>query len=178
MLLGRQFQDNFHLLHIFSNFTLQTKKVKNRFQIKSFITATFFLVAYLNVFATQASCNLPHFFEEINKSTSHQDNSHNHHHDNEGTSSHHHDEDSSHHEKDAEKDNNCCNDNTTAFFANQGNHVIFFVDFKNTFCVDLAFANTLMIYFSPEFDTKGVVSYSLPPPKIPDIRVFIRSFII
>lgn len=152
--------------------------MKKRFQIKSFITATFFLVAYMNVFATQASCNLPHFFEEINKSASHQNNSNSHHHDNK-TSSHHHDEDSSHHnEKGAKKNNNCCNDETAAFFANQGNHAVSSVDFKNTSVTEYIFVKTIFVCNSEVFDSKNFISYSLPPPKIPDIRIFIHSFII
>ena len=156
--------------------------MKNRFQIKSFITATFFLVAYLNVFATQASCNLPHFFEEISKSTQYQNASHSHghhhNHDDKKSPSHHNHEDSSHHEEDAEKDNNCCNDKTAAFFASQGNPIVSSEDFKNTFCTELVFINTATVYYSPIFYNKGAASYSLPPPKMPDIRVFIQSFII
>ena len=152
--------------------------MKNRFQIKSFITAAFFLVAYLNVFATQASCNLPHFFEEISKSTQHQNGSHGHHHDDKKSPSHHNDENSSHNKKGAEKDSNCCNDKTTTFFANQGNHIIYSVDFKNTFFTELIFANALLDNNLSLSNSNCAISYSLPPPKIPDIRVFIQSFII
>ncbi len=146
--------------------------MKNRFQIKSFITAAFFLVAYLNVFATQASCNLPHFFEQATKSTSHHDNSTDHHHGDKNALAHH------HNKKGAEKDSNCCNDKTTAFFANQGNHIIYSVDFKNTFCTELIFANALLDNNLSLSNSNCAISYSLPPPKIPDIRVFIQSFII
>ena len=153
--------------------------MKNRFQIKSFTTAAFFLAAYLNVFATQASCNLPHFFEDLNKSYSDQGHSHNHHHDNKETTSHHNDEDTNHHnEKGAEKDDNCCNDKTSAFFANQGNHVISSVDFKNTSVTEYIFVKTIFVCNSEVFDSENFISYSLPPPKIPDIRIFIHSFII
>lgn len=154
--------------------------MKNRFQIKSFITATFFLVVYLNVFITQASCNLPHFFNDITNESSHKKDSHGHHHDNANTSSHHHNEPlNTHNEKDGKKDDDCCNDKTSAFFANQGNLTISSVDFKNTFCTQLVFTNQKKIVCDfPESCIKRTTFYSLPPPKIPDIRVFIQSFII
>ena len=65
-----------------------------------------------------------------------------------------------------------------AFFASQGNPAISSVDFKNTNCSELVFTNSTIIFDLPKFYTKGITSYSLPPPKIPDIRVFIQSFII
>lgn len=183
--------------------------MKKRFQIKSFIIAAFFLVAYLNVFAKQASCNLPHIFEQSNTSA-HHDDGHNHHHGNEETSAHHYEDESgkhpdetnkkdghdhhhgneetpAHHHDDEsgnhpdetnKKDDNCCNDKTSAFFESQGNPVISSFDFKNTSYSELVFINVLFISNQSAFNAKGYVSYSLPPPKIPDIRVFIHSFII
>lgn len=147
--------------------------MKNNFQIKTFVIVAFFLAAYLNVIAKQASCNLPYIFQQNSKPAHHHNN------DNEGTDSHHHDDQSSHKkEEKSKKDDNCCNDKTTAFFESQGNPVISSFDFKNISYSELAFINVLFIYNQSVFSAKGYVFYSLPPPKISDIRVFIRSFII
>ncbi|MDO9184399.1 MAG: hypothetical protein Q7W13_00185 [Bacteroidia bacterium] len=152
--------------------------MKNRFQIKSFIIATFFLVAYLNVFAKQASCNLPHIFELSTKSTPHDD-GHDHHHGNEEAPAHHHDDESNdQQDKKNKKDDNCCNDKTSIFFESQGNPIVSSFDFKNVSCTELVFIKAVFIYNPLVFDIKNYASYSLPPPKIPDIRVFIQSFII
>jgi hypothetical protein len=155
--------------------------VRNRFQIKSFVIAAIFLAAYLNVFVTQASCNLSHLFEQTaTKSSHHHDGGHDHHHGNEEVPPNHHDDKPDHHHdgKSGKKDNNCCNDKTSAFFASQGNPATSSVDFKNTY-TECALINAILFVCNrPVFNTKGYVSYSLPPPKIPDIRVFIQSFII
>ncbi|MBI1781666.1 MAG: hypothetical protein HYR66_09895 [Sphingobacteriales bacterium] len=153
--------------------------MKKRFQIKSFIIATFFLAAYLNVFAKQASCNLSHLFEQSTKETHHHDDDHDHHHGNEEAPPHHHNDKPDHqHDGKNEKDNNCCNDKTSAFFAGQGNPATTSVDF-NLLKTDIVFINAFISMINPVvFNTRGYVSYKLPPPKIPDIRVFIQSFII
>lgn len=151
--------------------------MKNRFQIKSFIIAAIFLAAYLNVFITQASCNLSHFFEQ--PQTAHHHDGHDHHHGNEEVPPHHHDDKPNHqHDGKSEKKGNCYNDKTSAFFASQGNPATSSVDFKNTY-TELAFINAVFFICNRTvYNTKGHISYSLPPPKIPDIRVFIQSFII
>lgn len=157
--------------------------MKNRFKIKSFLIAAIFLAAYLNVFITQASCNLSHLFEETqtqSHSTHSHQNSHDHHHGNENVPPHHHDDkpDHQHDGKSEQKDNNCCNDKTSTFFESQGNPTTFSVDFKNTY-TEFALINAIFFVCNqPVFNTNGYVSYTLPPPKIPDIRVFIQSFII
>lgn len=155
--------------------------MKKRFQIKSFIIATFFLAAYLNVFATQASCNLSHLFEQTTKSTHQHEGGHDHHHGNgEEVPPHHHNDKPDHHHdgKSGKKDNGCCNDKTSAFFAGQGNPATTSVDFKNTY-TEFALINPVFFVCNrPVFNTKGHITYSLPPPKIPDIRVFIQSFLI
>lgn len=155
--------------------------MKKRFQIKSFIIATFFLAAYLNVFATQASCNLSHLFEQTTKSTHQHEGGHDHHHGNgEEVPPHHHNDKPDHHHdgKSGKKDNGCCNDKTSAFFASQGNPATSSVDFKNPIQADLIFIKAFIVLNPAVYNTRGYVSYKLPPPKIPDIRVFIQSFII
>lgn len=151
--------------------------MKKHFQIKSFIIAVVFLAAYMNVFITQASCNLSHFFDQPQTTQNHD--SHDHHHGNE-VPPHNHDDkpDHQHDGKSEKKDNNCCNDKTSAFFASQGNPSTSSIDFKNTYTELILINATFFICNRPVFNTKGYVSYSLPPPKIPDIRVFIQSFII
>ena len=137
-----------------------------------------FLAAYMNVFITQASCNLSHLFEK-NKSTHNHQNSHDHHHGNENVPPHHHDDKPDHqHDSKSEKDNNCCNDKTSAFFASQGNPITSSVDFKNTYTEFALIDAMFFVCNRPEFNTKGYGFYSLPPPQIPDIRVFIQSFLI
>ena len=151
--------------------------MKNRFQIKSFIIAAVFLAAYLNVFITQASCNLSHLFEQ--PKTAHHHDGHDHHHGNEEVPPHHHDDKPDHqHDEKSEKKGNCCNDKTSSFFASQGNPATSSVDFKNTYS-EFALINAILFVCNrPVFNTKGHITYSLPPPKIPDIRVFIQSFLI
>lgn len=157
--------------------------MKNRFKIKSFLIAAMFLAAYLNVFITQASCNLSHLFEKTqtqSQSTHSHQNSHDHHHGNEDVPPHHHDDkpDHQHDGKSEQKDNNCCNDKTSSFFASQGNPSTSSVDLKNPVQADLIFISAFIAFNPTVYNTRGYVSYKLPPPKIPDIRVFIQSFII
>jgi len=159
------------------------KKVKNRFKIKSFIIAAVFLAAYMNVFITQASCNLSHLFEETqtqSQSTHSHQHSYDHHHGNKDVPPHHHDDkpDHQHDGKSKKDDNNCCNDKTSVFFESQGNPATSSVDFKNPTQTDLIFIKAFIMFSPAVYNARGYVSYKLPPPKIPDIRVFIQSFII
>ncbi len=154
--------------------------MKNRFKIKSFIIAAIFLAAYLNVFITQASCNLSHLFEKTQTAAHNHQNNHDHHHANEDVPPHHHDDkpDHQHDGKSEKDDNNCCNDKTSLFFASQGNPSTSSVDLKNPVQADLIFISAFIAFNPTVYNTRGYVSYKLPPPKIPDIRVFIQSFII
>lgn len=138
-----------------------------------------FLAAYLNVFVTQASCNLSHLFEQTAK-TSHHHDGHDHHHGSEEVPPHHHDDKPDHTHDTGKKDNNCCNDKTSAFFASQGNPATSSVDIKKTVYTDLIliFISAFITFNPTVYNTKGYISYILPPPKIPDIRIFIQSFII
>ncbi len=147
--------------------------MNSRLEIKSFKYAAIFLVAYLNVFITQAACNLSHLFEQTEIAH------HNDHDGNEEVPPHHHDDKSDHqHNEKSEKKGSCCNDKTSDFFANQSTHSTSSVNFKNTHIV-VAFINTaFFICNQTVYNSKGHISYSLPPPKIPDIRVFVNSFII
>ena len=145
--------------------------MKNRFQIKSFIIATFFLVAYSNVFAKQVVCNWSSLFEQNTSKSSQHDDDCKDCEDEKASPLHHNDEKE-------KKEAPCCNDKTTAFFASQGNHIVSSFDFKNTSVTENVFFKPIFVCNPNIVNSKNYISYSLPPPKIPDIRVFIQSFII
>ena len=133
--------------------------------MKQPIIATFFLVAYSNVFAKQVACNWSSLFEQNTTKQNHNDDDCE-----DKTPAKHH----QHNENEAP----CCNDKTTAFFASQGNHIISSFDFKNTTVTENVFFNTIFVCNPKIVNSKNYTTYSLPPPKIPDIRIFIHSFLI
>lgn len=77
------------------------------------------------------------------------------------------------------KDDNCCNDDSAAFFSSLTNPTVHFPVIKSpvififfhSISLTEVFSNQRLAYFSNYLVFK-------PPPKIPDIRVFVQSFII
>lgn len=94
---------------------------------------------------------------------------------------HHHDAnqpDCDHHQDDENADN-CCKDNSGAFFSSLTNPSIYTVFIKSPVNTLFCPVNTFNQFFT--FDTfSSSPEYLLfkPPPNIPDIRIFIQSFII
>ena len=145
--------------------------MKRKKNISKLLIGGFFLALYCNVLFTQLLCNYSHLLSELFEQThTHKDD-------------HHHDHDektplTEHSHNDSKKDDNCCNDKTAAFFASQTNPTTISFDFKNTFYTEfVTFSNNIFIN-TPSVNQKGYFSYESAPPKIPDIRVFIHSFLI
>ena len=139
--------------------------------------AVIFMTAYCNVLYTQLSCNLTYLPESIEQHDHHHDKDvaeHDHHHDKDVAE---HDHSDSHKHKDS-KDDNCCNDKTDVFFASQINSVSTSFEFKNTFFAKVIISTNAIVNFPILFDSKDYFSFRAPPPKIPDIRVFLHSFLI
>ena len=126
----------------------------------------FFLFTYGNVLFTQIICN---YLAISEKSHIHQDGL-----------SHHVSNDETlivkHSHKDS-NDDNCCNEKTSAFFASQSNLVNSSLDIKNPF-VGFSFTHTITSYNFASCTLISFTSSKSPPPKLPDIRVFIQSFLI
>lgn len=138
--------------------------MNKKIYISKLLIAALFLTAYCNILVTQLTCNLPHLLEATKQDG--------HHHDNDDAE---HDHSDSHKHNDS-KDDNCCNDKTAAFFASQINPVNPTFEFKNTFFAKIIFSPNCIINFPLPLNSEGYFSYRAPPPKMPDIRVFIQSF--
>lgn len=132
--------------------------------ISKLLIAVLFLTAYFNVPVTQITCNLSHLLEATEQ--------HDHHHNNDVADHNHSDS----HEHNDSKDDNCCNDKTAAFFASQTNPVNPTFEFKNTFFAKIIFSTNCIINFPLRLNSTDYFTYRAPPPKIPDIRIFIQSF--
>lgn len=133
---------------------------------KLFITVLFLMV-YCNVFITRLHCGFSRFLEVAeqhdqydNHITPLAENNHN--------KSHKHDD---------SKDDNCCNDKTSTFFASQINYINTSFEFKNIFFTNFtSLSKNIFVRKFHFISSLGNFSYELPPPKIPDIRIFISSF--
>lgn len=151
--------------------------------IRPFI-AIAFLAIYVNVLAKNITCNWGHLISEVGYSHSldHDHEVHGHSHSHEGNQGHDHHHSDSHHSKDhhsesdsKKDDGNCCNDETAKIFKSLSTPSQFDYNFK---LVEFQATNVFVLNclsFVP--NTSPVVgNYSLPPPKIPDIRIHIQSF--
>lgn len=134
------------------------------------------LAMYTNVFALNLVCNYSKIFPSHH---SHQDHDHNHgQHDHHSHKEHnhgsHHDDNEKGQEQEEDK-NNCCNDEAGKIFESV------FVTSINVNGFDFTSDGILPVIFSYNpFDYRvsyySISNYSLPPPKIPDIRIHIQSF--
>jgi hypothetical protein len=147
--------------------------------IRPFI-AIAFLAIYVNVLAKNITCNWGHLFAEIgNHHSSHQHDHGSSHHSHSGhseeTGSHSHKGKHDHSKESSKNDGNCCNDAAAQIFKSLSTPSQFDYNFK---LVEFQAANAFVLNFlSFVPNTSPVVgNYSLPPPKIPDIRIHIQSF--
>lgn len=137
--------------------------------ISKLLIGLFFIAVYCNVLFTQILCSYSQLSEFAE--TEH------HHHDELRQPSKHGHENS--HKHNNSKDDDCCKDETSSFFASQINSSNISFDFKNTFFTSIiGIANNIFINNLPSINPKGYFAYKLPPPKIPDIRIYIHSFTI
>lgn len=165
--------------------------------IKRIFIAVFFLASYSGVYATYVLCNLiplisaeiSHAHDHAGHETAgrHESNSHNHSSNNHGS----HDHGGDHH-KDANRNNHdnhshdhgdtmdeCCNDLTFPFINSlpKLSPKQFHFEFSVS-AVPIIHSYLVLNKPSPELYPPKLVWYIHPPPKVPDIRVFIQSFII
>ncbi|MEX2336799.1 MAG: hypothetical protein WD555_05975 [Fulvivirga sp.] len=150
--------------------------------IRIVIIAAFFLASYTGVYATYFLCNIPlavtshdhgnHADHDQHESGDHSHNSHSSDHHNSSHGDHH-----GNHSHDDGAADECCNDVTDPFISLpklslKQFHLKFVVNYVlivHTFLeVDKPFSE---VY-------PRLTRYIYPPPKVPDVRVFIQSFII
>jgi len=161
------------------------------YYIKNLLFAVVLLASFLAVFVTTFVCNLKHFtlFEKESAT-------HSHHHEkatgaNHHLEYHHHDKQASygqHHTNTSlnkrqlkhhyPKYSSCCKDLTSGFF----NALFYKFDFKLVFNKDFPVYVSFSYLYKYELWYNSYLKKSLPnkspPPKVPDIRIFIQSFII
>ncbi|MDQ3108473.1 MAG: hypothetical protein M3R17_01140 [Bacteroidota bacterium] len=137
------------------------------------MTALVILGAFVCVQATAFICGINHFID-ASGIKHHHPLGHDHHHDhNKLPEKHHHD--SGKHEENGKE---CCSDFTRLFLSAFGKSAVNSADFS---CKQLIHSFVIAPSLLPEttrcFSDTGILNDPpLPPPKIPDIRVFIRSF--
>lgn len=145
--------------------------MKSKNSIRTLL-AFLFLASYVNVFALNLACNYSRIFSSGH---SHDNHNHDHHsHKDHGHGSH----DKHHKGEDKQKDKddgNCCNDEAGKVFESV------FVTLNNELALDVLSVSVLPanISFLPtdyKITYHSVSNYSLPPPKVPDIRIHIQSF--
>lgn len=135
--------------------------------------ALLFISAFVYVQVNAFACGINHFIDSSGFAH-HHPLGHDHHHDHENTPEEHH-HDSGKHE---ENENNCCSDSTQAFLSAFGkssaNPIKFSLKNVNTYLEFTCTHSSQIVNF---YYLDNVLSDPpLPPPKIPDIRVFIHSF--
>jgi hypothetical protein len=154
--------------------------VNKKISISKLLIAVLFLTAYCNVLVTQLSCNLSDLAEAAEQHDHHPDNDlaeHSHSHSHGHSHGDSHSDSQSHSQKHHDyKDDNCCKNKTAAFFAAQTSPVNPTFEFQNTCSADIAFSSSATVNFPLPFTSKDYFTSWDPPPKIPDIRVFIQSF--
>ena len=142
--------------------------LNKKISISRLLIGAFFIAIYGNVLFTQLLCAYPHLSKLTEKTK--------HHHDEATPLTKHSHQDS--HAHNNPKDDDCCEDKTSDFFLSQTNSVNSTYQFNQPFLTAFVhfsnniFANTITL------DSKEYFSYEWPPPKIPDIRVFLHSFLI
>lgn len=159
--------------------------------IKRVLIAALFLASYSGVYATYVLCNLvplisaeiSHFHDHAGHENAghHESDSHNHSSNNHGTHNHgddHHKGSNSHSHSHGEAMDDCCNDQTIPFIDSlpKLSPKQFHIDFDGG---HVSTTGSYLVLNAPSFDFyPKLVRYIHPPPKVPDIRIFIQSFII
>jgi hypothetical protein len=143
---------------------------------KLFIVAIL-LAAYFSVYITDFLCNFEHGFVQLSQQHLNKG-GHDHHND---TSKPHqtHNHIGSHSHDNNSDDDNCCKDLTYSFIYDLSKLISPTLELKSKifnapFCIHYIDVPEYE-YFPSQF---MAYQYNLPPPKIPNIRIFIQSFII
>lgn len=150
--------------------------MKNVSQILKTIIVAVFIAAIGNVYLAQYLCNQAHAMDLTGQEHSHEL-GHDHHHSDGNTSGAGHSHEGNPVDEGSE-DDNCCEDKTIAFFASLTNPATFHLNIKAGLTAIATDIFTLVLPYSNEVNSTPYLSYKSPPPKIPDIRVFIQSFLI
>lgn len=171
--------------------------MKKKRYISQILIAAFFLASYSGVYATYFICNLVplviantghshdhanHDSDNHHEPISHNHNGQKHDHENHGDDHHeasgrHNHDDSHSHDHGATMDE-CCNDQTVPFINSLPK--LSLKQFQFEFAVSqVPIIHSHLVLDSPYQETHPkLVRYIHPPPKVPDIRIFIQSFII
>ena len=141
-------------------------------QIGIRLASVLMLCVFTGIMANYILCNFAHAVDATGREHDHAY-GHDHHHDGSSPLAEHEHKDKGHEHNSGE---DCCNDFTFSFFASlQRSNTSTFKLNINVNSVALL----LPIFINPLAEKnlfKGVRDYIEPPPKIPDIRVFIESF--
>ena len=117
------------------------------------------------------SCNLSHLISDFNSHIEKGEHSHHH-----SVEANHSQEGSDDHTKSSsKKDGNCCNDEAANFFKSISSQDHSNYKFKSQEFHQINIL-TLQSFVTCQKLDFVIYNYSLPPPKIPDIRVHIQSF--
>lgn len=161
--------------------------------LKNFI-ALLLAVAVINIYVTDSYCSFTKETNHHHSDLALTEAIENHHHEAEETEAveehhpdgqeadeHHHDADQPgcDHHNDSDRDDNCCKDNSAAFFSSLVNHTVNFPILKSSVTAIINYVHsTNELFLTNKFSTKGFVIREAPPPKTPDVRILIQSFII
>lgn len=173
--------------------------MKKLFNISHPLIALLLAVAVINIYVTDSYCSFKKEAEHnpvasVSSKTEKNHHQHtypaahgqkhgalgSHHHDKQDAEEHHHtgtkDAD---HSKSEDKDDNCCKDNSSQFFSSLTNPSIHYVTEILPVAVNISHTCLLTEPFPfDKFSSSPEYLLFRPPPNIPDIRVFIQSFII
>lgn len=138
--------------------------------------ALIFLSAYLNVFFTEIQCGFAHLIDQSGIPHEHE-NGHDHHHGEHEVPAHPHSDSGSDHDHDRTSTENCCNETTSSFFSAQNQNTSGLLDVKNLISELTHFSNASPSeFFVSEINSIPFIFNEKPPPKVPNIRIFIQSF--
>lgn len=149
------------------------------------IIALFLAVALINIYVTDFYCSFTKEAGSHHSEVSIAESAENHHsHDvNEAEipEENHLDTDKpeTNHNNDRKDTDNCCKDNSAAFFSSLVNHSLKFPVLKTSVIAIVNFFQlSNELFSSNSFSIKGFSFREYPPPKTPDVRIFLQSFII
>ncbi|MFZ5552882.1 MAG: hypothetical protein ACOZCO_07185 [Bacteroidota bacterium] len=136
-----------------------------------------FLAAYLNVIITHVVCNWEHSLEHSTSEHSHSAGHDHHSHDESHSQKNEPHSHSDKHDHSKPGEGNCCDEETSRILSSVFSQEFSPIKLSNPEFVHILFIayNNQLVSFESEKE-KRAVNYSLPPPKIPDLRIYIQSF--
>ena len=156
-----------------------------RKEIARRIIALFFLAAFVSAIGKNISCDIGHLSifsehaEEHDHGHTHSNGQHHHHsHDHDSSQASHNHDRHEHDSKQAEDDGGCCKNLAKTMYSGLTKPVNTKFHFQNAFAAPPAMYYESLSDVAVSYKAADYYSWKAPPPKIPDIRVFIHSFII